>query len=255
VSLGWFGLDPHGPLLARATAGQPLATVEDGWMILRRGEEAHRLVAVDAMPLSLHGSARHNVANALAASVAAWTLGCAVDEIRQALASFGERNTDNPGRANLFELDGVRILLDYAHNPHGIEALAHIARSMSGGRRILVIGQAGNRDDDAIRGLAQSAWSMGLDHVVLKEMEAYRRGRPLGEIPGLLAAEFQRLGLPATAIEFADSEVAAVEHALRWARPGDLLILTVHSSRAQVLDLLASRGAREHRTAMTAASA
>ena len=78
-------------------------------------------------------------------------------------------------------------------------------------------------------------------------MEAYRRGRPIGEIPGLLADEFRRLGLPAAAIEFGESEVDAVGKALDWARPGDLLVLTVHSSRAAVLELLATRGAKELR--------
>ena len=191
------------------------------------------------------------MANALAAALGAWCLGCSPDAIRAALATFGHLNTDNPGRASLYELDGARILLDYAHNPHGMQALCAIARALPGGRRALVLGQAGNRDDEAIRGLARSAWPIGIDHVVLKEMEAYRRGRAVGEIPGLLADEFRRLGLPAGGIEFADSEVAAVHKALDWARGGDLLVLTVHSSRREVLDLLAARGAREMRAAGT----
>ena len=197
--------------------------------------------------MTLHGSAVHNVANALAAALGAWCLGCSPDAIRGTLATFGQLNSDNPGRANLYELDGVRILLDYAHNPHGMQALATVARALPGGRRALVLGQAGNRDDDSIRGLARSAWTIGIDHVILKEMDAYRRGRPLGEIPGLMAGELRRLGLREDAIEFADSEVSAVARALNWAREGDLLVLTVHSSRQDVLDLLAARGAREMR--------
>jgi UDP-N-acetylmuramyl tripeptide synthase len=232
-------------------SGHETATVMDGWFVLQRGAERIELLRVEDAPLTLGGSAVHNVANALGASLAAWCLGCSPDVIRSSLGTFGQRNADNPGRASLFELGGVRILLDYAHNPDGMRALATIARALPGGRRGLVLGQAGNRDDDAIRGLARSAWPIGIDHVVLKEMEAYRRGRPLGEIPGLLAAEFRRLGLDDAAIEFADSEVAAVEKALDWARGGDLLVLTVHSNRAAVLELLASRGAREMRGAGT----
>jgi len=193
----------------------------------------------------------HNVANALAASLGAWCLGCSPDAIRTALATFGQSNADNPGRANLYECRGVRILLDYAHNPHGMQALATVVRALPGGRRALVLGQAGNRNDESIRGLARSAWAIGIDRVVLKEMDAYRRGRAAGEIPALLADEFRRLGLPDDAIERADSEVAAVARALDWAREGDLLVLTVHSSRREVLDLLTARGAREVRLAGT----
>jgi len=250
--IAWFSLDPGNEIMRRAlAAGGTGATIEDSWFILQCGGERVPLLRVDDAPLTLNGSARHNVANALAASLAAWCLGCAPEAIRGALATFGQRNADNPGRANLYELDGVRILLDYAHNPHGMEALASIARALPGGRRALVLGQAGDRDDDAIRGLARSAWPIDIDHVFLKEMEAYRRGRAPGEIPGLMADEFRRLGLAEAAIEFADSEVAAVENALRWAREGDLLVLTVHSSRAEVLELLQAGGARQMRWAGT----
>jgi UDP-N-acetylmuramyl tripeptide synthase len=247
VPKAWFGLDAASVAEAVGASGHESATVIDGRFVLQRGEERIDLLGVDEAPVTLGGSAVHNVANALAASLAAWCLGCAPGAIRSALATFGQRNSDNPGRASLFDVNGVRVLLDYAHNPHGMQALAAVARALPGGRRGLVLGQAGNRDDESIRGLARSAWPIGVDHVVVKEMEGYRRGRAIGEIPGILADEFRRLGLPPDAIEYGESEVDAVGKALDWARPGDLLVLTVHSSRAAVLELLAARGARELR--------
>lgn len=245
--VAWFGLDTGAVADTARESGHESATVINGRMVLQQGDERVDLLGVDEAPVTLGGAAVHNVANALGASLAAWCLGCSPEAIRSALTTFGQRNSDNPGRASLFDVNGVRVLLDYAHNPHGMEALATIARALPGGRRGLVLGQAGNRDDESIRGLARSAWPIGLDHVVVKEMESYRRGRPIGEIPGLIAGEFRRLGLPAEAIDYGESEVDAVGKALDWARPGDLLVLTVHSSRAAVLDLLAARGARELR--------
>jgi len=245
--LAWFGLDAAAVAEAARASAHESATVIDGRFVLQRGGERIDLLGVDEAPLTLGGAAVHNVANALAASLAAWCLGCSPDAIRSALATFGQHNSDNPGRASLFDVAGVRVLLDYAHNPHGMQALAMIARALPGARRGLVVGQAGNRDDESIRGLARSAWPIGVDHVVVKEMEAYRRGREIGEIPGILADEFRRLGLAENAIEYAGSEVDAVAKALDWARPGDLLVLTVHSNRTEVLELLAARGARERR--------
>jgi cyanophycin synthetase len=247
VPVAWFGLEAETAATAASTSGHEWATVIDGRFVLQRGGERIDLLAIDEAPVTLGGSAVHNVANALAASLAAWCLGCSPGAIRSALSTFGRLNSDNPGRASLFDLHGVRVLLDYAHNPHGMQALAAIARALPGGRRVLVVGQAGNRDDESIRGLARSAWPIGVDHVVVKEMEAYRRGRPVGEIPGILAEEFVELGLPREAIEYGASEVDAVVKALDWTRPGDLVILTVHSSRAAVLELLATRGAQELR--------
>jgi predicted dithiol-disulfide oxidoreductase (DUF899 family) len=74
--------------------------------------------------------------------------------------------------------------------------------------------------------------------VVVKDMEAYLRGRAPGEVPALLADEFTRLGIREESLSRAGEEIAAVRRALEWARPGDLLVLAVHQDRRAVLDLL-----------------
>ena len=56
-----------------------------------------------------------------------------------------------------------------------------------------MVGQAGDRSDEAIRGLARAAWSLSPDYVVLKEMDEYLRGRAPGEVSALLEQEFVRL--------------------------------------------------------------
>jgi UDP-N-acetylmuramyl tripeptide synthase len=184
------------------------------------------------------GAAQYNVANILAAALAAWHLGCRPEAMRTAIQRFGGDNADNPGRANRFTLGGVEILLDYAHNPHGLDALVAVAAAIPSARRAILLGQAGDRDDAAIRGLARSAATLKPDHVVLKEMTTFLRGRAPGEIPHLMRDELVARGTFPEAIEIADGEVAAVEAALQWARPGDLLVLTVHSDRPAVLALL-----------------
>jgi hypothetical protein len=101
-----------------------------------------------------------------------------------------------------------------------------------------MLGQAGDRSEQAIRELARSVMALRPDQVVAKEMERYLRGRPPGEIPSILADEFRRLGLQEDRISAGDLEVRAVEKALEWARPGDLLILAVHQDRPLVAALL-----------------
>ncbi len=243
--LAWFALDPAAPAFRRAmAAGLPGATVEDGRFVLVHRGTATPLAGVDEAPVTLGGAARYNVANALAAALAAWVLGLPVGAIRAGLTGFARDNAHNPGRLNRFQLDGAQLLVDFAHNPHGLGALAGVARALPAARRLVVIGQAGDRDDEAIRGLARAAWAMGPDRVILKEMPKYLRGRAPGEIPAMLRDELRRAGAPDAAIEDAPGEVAAVEQALAWARPGDLLLLTVHAERDAVLALLAARGAR-----------
>jgi hypothetical protein len=78
--------------------------------------------------------------------------------------------------------------------------------------------------------------------VVAKEMDAYLRGRAPGEVPGIIADELRRAGLSESAIATSPGELPAVEEALDWARPGDLLILMLHQERNRVEELLRRRG-------------
>ena len=101
-----------------------------------------------------------------------------------------------------------------------------------------MVGQAGDRSDEAIRELARAAWSLRPDHVVVKDMDEFLRGRAVGEVPALLADEFSRLGLPEQAVTRAGPDITGVRKSLEWALPGDLLVLAVHQDRRAVLELL-----------------
>jgi cyanophycin synthetase len=102
----------------------------------------------------------------------------------------------------------------------------------------VALGQAGDRDDASIRELARAAHGLGPDHVIVKEMDKYRRGRAPGEVPGLITDELRRLGMPAEEISTAPDDMGALRQALAWARPGDLLAVTIHVDQQQALALL-----------------
>ena len=242
----WFSLNSSSEPLARHLEnGGTAAVADEGRIVLAQGQRRATLLPIADVPITFSGSAEHNVANVLAAVAAAAALGIAVPEMTAALRRFGQQLEDNPGRTNLIELGGARVLLDFAHNPHGMSSLVAVAKTIPAQRRLLLIGQAGDRSDDAIRELARAAWKLRPDHVVVKEMETYLRGRAPGEVPGLLADEFSRLGVPEEALSWAGPEIAGVRRALEWARPGDLLVLAVHEDRPAVLDLLDRLSASE----------
>ena len=92
-------------------------------VMLRIDSHDHSLICVNDIPASLHGHARHNVANAMAAAAGARALGLPLETICDTLRTFGENPADNPGRAEHHTLDGVHYLVDFAHNPHGFEAV------------------------------------------------------------------------------------------------------------------------------------
>ena len=234
LQIGWFSLSSKTePLASHRAAGGTAAYLEGDALILAPGSEQSErteVIRIADFPLAHGGAARHNVSNALAAILLADALGISPVAQREGLAAIGTSPADNPGRANLIPLGkGATVLLDYAHNPHGLEALRPLVESLPAKRRILLFGQAGDRDDAALRDLAAAASRFAPDLVILKEMPALLRGRKPGEVPAILEADLRRLGVPE--ILRVETELAGVELALEIAEAGDLLILLVHTDR------------------------
>ncbi len=235
----WFTLDAANPLVTRHLARGGEACWSDGaTLFFARGRERREVVSCGEVPMTMGGAARHNVANALAAIGVALALGFPEDAVRRGLTEFESTPAQNPGRANVFELAGVTVIVDFAHNPHGLTALTAMAGAMPAKRRAIVVGQAGDRDDESIREFARAAWTLHPDRVFIKEMEYYLRGRERGVVPDLIERELLRLGARTESLVRCASEMAAVRAALLWATEGDLLLMTTHEVRDEVIALV-----------------
>ena len=175
-------------------------TLEQGrngeMIVLRQGRKSMSLVWTHLIPATFEGRARMNVQNALAATAAAWAAGAHLHDIRQGLRTFTSSYYMAPGRMNMFELDGYRVVVDYAHNPPAVDALGQFidrltepsaggARAPVTGRRIGVMATAGDRRDEDIRELGRVS-ARYFDEIVIREDEN-NRGRPRGETAGLIA--------------------------------------------------------------------
>jgi cyanophycin synthetase len=239
----WFTLNPANPLVqSHLAAGGEAWLQEQGELVHARGTVREPLLPVADIPLALGGAARYNVANALAAAALATAAGLPATAIAAGLRSLHPTPDDNPGRTNLLERRGVHILLDYAHNPHGLTALLELAATLPAERRLIVLGHAGDRTDEALRDVARTAWTFRPDRVVVKELPTMLRGRAPGEVPAVFLDELRRLGAPEEMLSEAPDEPEAVRQALAWARPGDLLLLLVHTDREAVLEMLGQDG-------------
>jgi cyanophycin synthetase len=246
--LGWFALDADREFLREyRLRGSPTCGVRDGRLYLNHGGIDHDLGLVSDMPLSMGGIATYNVANVAGAALVAFLLGIAATTISAVLGRFGARLEDNPGRMMRFDVRGVRVLIDYAHNAEGLRGFLTVADHLrsGGGRLGLLLGHAGNRTDTDIEELARVAAGFRPDLVVVKENEAQLRGRACGEVPRIIRAELLRLGFPESAAPVRSSEVEAARCAIDWSRPGDVLALPLHSTsaRAAIVAILQSQQA------------
>lgn len=222
--LEWFSLDPANAIVLSHTSNGGTAYVLEGDELVRvEGQAGERICRAADIPITLQGAARHNVSNALAAAALALAMGVSVAHVRRGLTTMTQE--ENPGRGNVFAVDGFKVIIDFAHNPQAIDALLDMAAAMRGKRKVLCFGQAGDRPNDLIRELARNAWERGLDRVIVSELAHYYRGRGPGEVYSLIRDELLRCGARDDQIEHNDEEIESFDSALAWAEPGDLVIM------------------------------
>ncbi|HPW54958.1 MAG: hypothetical protein KA072_08035 [Thermoanaerobaculaceae bacterium] len=197
-------------------------------------------VPVAEVPLTLGGNAPYHMANALAAMAVARALGLPDEAIAAGLRSFQPTLEDNPARTNLIDHRGVRIFLDYAHNPDGLQQTMALLRRLARGRILVSLGLPGDRDDEQIRASARTLLTARPDRVIVRELESrFLRGRQPGEVPTLIRQALLEAGLGAEGIADAASEPQALALALQWAVPGDLVAVLPHVEREAVRAWLA----------------
>ncbi len=241
----WFSLEPEkAGLETWLAAGGEAAILEDGHLVLAKGVERQKVLAVDDFPLAMKGAARFNIANALAAIGITASLGLPVEAMAKGLAAFRGDTEDNPGRGNFLEVGGVTVLVDFAHNPHGVAALIEAIEHLPAKRRLFLLGQAGDRRDEDIEALVETIWRTKPERVIVKELEKALRGRELGEVPELISRFLSELGAPSNCVSQARDEVEAVRDSLSWAEPGDFLVLLLHSQRKEAMAILQGLQAR-----------
>ena len=192
---GFDRVDGHA---ARGNAAFCLEDTPQGELIvLRHGPRKMPVLYTHLIPATFGGRARMNVANALAAAAAAWSMGAHIHDIRQGLRTFSTSFFQAPGRLNLVEVAGTRVVIDYCHNVDGMRQLADFVNRMMvepqtragvlgasaapprTGRAIGVIGIPGDRRDQDQREYGALA-ATAFDEIVIRE-DRNLRGREPGE--------------------------------------------------------------------------
>ncbi|MCH8126422.1 Mur ligase [candidate division KSB1 bacterium] len=238
----WFSLDENNPVIIdHLNNGGCVCTIKDNQMIYQSISGQEKIVPINNIPIAMNGASKHNTANCLGAIGLAKSLQINRFAIVEGLTSFRGDLKDNPGRGNLFEINGAKIMIDFAHNVHGMSAIVDTVSSIPAHRRLLLMGQAGDRTDEEIRALTQIAWQIHPDRIVLTDLPVYLRGREEGEVPMIIQKELIRLGSSAASIILTKTPLDGVKEAIDWAQEGDLLLLLILAQRNEVFEYLNSR--------------
>lgn len=226
----WFaataGAAERPPLAEHLAAGGMAVTYEGATVVLYRDGKRYPIVSASSLPSALGGAAEFNIWNALAATAMAAAYGIPLSTISAALNSFQPSFEDSPGRLNIIDAHGVRILVDYAHNPAALDALAALLPKLCppNARILGVIGLPGDRRDSDLRNVGAQAAAM-FDEIMFREGPD-GRGRPRGSVNMLMAEGALAAGKASSAIHLLVDEEAATDLCLARAEPGDMIVLT-----------------------------
>lgn len=222
----FFAMDPRNPVLLEhlRQGGAAAFLDDDDWLVWCCEGKRLKVVSAADLPCTLQGHARHNTANALAALASLSSIGYKADAIARSLTHFVSDAKSNPLRGNLFEVDGVKLIVDYAHNVVAYRALCAMARSMhKGAARLLgVVTSPGDRRSEDLYETGQVCGN-GFDELVVYEQH------PRGRSAGTTTAEIlrgARSAAPGKPLHGEPRIRQALSLGLNAAHPGDMLVFT-----------------------------
>jgi UDP-N-acetylmuramyl tripeptide synthase len=239
----WFSLDRENPVISQHLAsGGVVFCIADECINRIDKNQKMTICAVDAIPITLSGAARYNVANALAASALCWQILEGTIEERLLIIADGlkafDGNRDNPGRGNLRIINDISVMVDFAHNPHGLNAVVDTLLQLPAKNRMVMLGHAGDRSIDEIRELTRVALRLDPQKIIVYELEEYLRGRELGEVPNIIIDALTEFGFAKEHISLSPNPGAGASQALAMASAGDFLLLLTLGDRTEVFEVL-----------------
>ncbi len=230
AKVAYFSMNPDNPIIQNQMRREGLAAIyEDGYLSILEGKWTLRIEQATNIPVTMGGMAPFMIANALAASLAAFVNGVDIELIRQGLRTFQLSAEQTPGRMNLFKFNNHHALVDYAHNPAGYEAVGAFVSNWQG-QRLGVIGGPGDRRDEDLIQLGEIGARV-FDRLIIKEDDD-KRGREPGAAADMILKGVMQAN-PHIPHEIILNETEALDTALNQVEAGGLVVIFPESvSRA-----------------------
>jgi cyanophycin synthetase len=238
-----FSLDADHPAIRTTLAegGRAISVLDRSLVVMSARRQVHHLLPVEDIPVALAGISSPYLRNAMAAAAAALAAGIPEAAVVEGLRSFVLDAESNPGRANLFEIEGRVVVIDYAHNEDGMRGLVEICQGLRAGeaRIFLAFGTAGDRTNAILHRLAYTA-ARGVDRPAIAELHRYLRGRDPKDLVERLQVGLRDGGK--TAAPVFPNEVEALQWMLNESAPDEVVAITALAQRPEIFQLLRERG-------------
>jgi len=190
-------------------------------LIEATGETQRNLGDLSILPVMMNGAADFQISNLLATIAACRAFGVEREVVLKSLISFSSCD-NNPGRANLYRLNGGHVMVDYGHNTEAFDAICRMTSTWNDRQVTGIISVPGDRDDSIIDRAARAA-AKGFDKVIIRE-DRDLRGRKPGDVANILCRAI-RESSPGTECEVILDEIEALRRAVSRMVKNEVIVL------------------------------
>src|SRR4029079_14358466 len=146
-----------------------------------------------------------------------------VEDVRLALQTFIPSASQTPGRLNLFQFKNFKFLVDFAHNPAGLQLLCDFVNKFNETPKVGIISGTGDRRDDDIREIGRIS-AKNFDEIIIRQ-DKNLRGRTADEIIRLLVEGIEESKTKEIPITILPTERDAILYAYKNAKPESFITI------------------------------
>ncbi len=219
--IAYFSIDENNPVIVEhCKQGGIAAIYENGFITIKKGDWKFRVDKASHIPLTFGGKVTFMIYNVLAATLASYTYGFTIEDIKMSLETFIPSAAQTPGRMNIFDFKEYKVMIDFAHNPDGFRGIKEFLSTVDSPYKIGIITGTGDRRDSDIRDMGRISTEM-FDHIIIRQ-DKFLRGRKAEDIVKLLVEGIVE-GNPKQSYEYIPKEVEALKHAFSLAKPSTFI--------------------------------
>jgi cyanophycin synthetase len=241
-NIAYFSMDENNPIIKEhITKGGLAAVYENGYVTICKGTWKIRIEKAVNIPLTFGARATYNIANVLPTLLAGFIRNFKIEDMRVALQTFIPGPVQTPGRMNIFRFKNFELMVDYAHNTSGFEAIGEMLSKINANHVGVIAGVGDRRDEDTI-GLGRQAAKM-FDEIVIRQ-DKNLRGRTEDEIIELIKRGIREVD-PNKKVTSFKRETDAIDFAIKNARKGTFLTICSDVVPAALDQILALKEAED----------
>jgi len=224
-NIAYFSMNENNPrIIKHCKEGGYAAVFENDYITIMKGTWKIRVIKVSDVPITYGGKAIHNIMNCLPAVLSAYFWrNIEIEDIRLALQTFIPSITQTPGRLNMFQFKHFQFLVDFAHNPAGLELLCDFVSKLNGKPKVGIISGTGDRRDEDIKELGKISGRY-FDEIIIRQ-DKHLRGRKAEDIVQLLLDGINETKTKEIPVIIIYNEKEAIMHAYHTAKPGSLITI------------------------------